>query len=75
MNPIQADKLRKRVSELESAITKLEGRNEKLQAKLGAASAFEEQSTLLGEMETCSKKIADLEREWEELNVKLEAEA
>jgi len=75
MNPIQADKLRKRVSELETAITKLEGKNEKLQVKLGAASAFEEQSTLLGEMETCSKKIADLEREWEELNVKLEAEA
>ena len=75
MNPIQADKLRKRVSELESAISKLEAKSERLQTKMGAAAAFEEQSELLGQMETCSTRIAELEKEWEELNERLEAEA
>ena len=74
MNPIQADKLRARVSALESEIAKLESTNGKLQAKLGA-SAFEEQSGLIGQMEACSRRIAEHEREWEELNEKLEAEA
>ncbi|MCB1022221.1 MAG: ABC-F family ATP-binding cassette domain-containing protein, partial [Acidobacteria bacterium] len=75
MNPIQANKLRARVAELEGEISKLEGHSEKLQTKMGAASGFEQQSELLGQLETCSKRIADCEREWEELNEKLEAEA
>ena len=75
MNPIQADKLRSRVAELEREIAKLEDTSAKLQAEMGGAAAFEEQSTLLGQLDTCSKRIADHEREWEELNVKLEAEA
>jgi ATP-binding cassette subfamily F protein 3 len=75
MNPIQADKLRRRASELESEIAKLEDKNAKLQAQLGASGAFEEQTELLSRMETCSKGIAEREREWEELNEKLEAEA
>ncbi|MEZ5364840.1 MAG: hypothetical protein R2748_21510 [Bryobacterales bacterium] len=75
MNPIQADKLRARVAELEGEISKLEGHSEKLQTNMGAASAFEQQSELLSQLETCSKRIADCEREWEELTEKLEAEA
>ena len=75
MNPIQADKLRKRVSELEREIAKLEQSSQKLQGQMGSAAAFEEQTDLLGQMETVSKRIAESEREWEELNEKLEAEA
>ncbi len=75
MNPLQAEKLRQRVAEIERELAKLEQTNAKLQTKLGTAADFEDQTELLGQMETCSKRVAEHEREWEELNEKLEAEA
>ncbi len=75
MNPIQAEKLRKRAAELESATAKLEKKSRALQEKLGKAAAYEEQSRLLAEMEGYTQRIAEHEREWEELQAKLEAEA
>ena len=75
MNPIQADKLRRRSAELEEEIARLERESETIQNQMATATAFEEQSRLIEQMESRRKKVEACEAEWEELNEKLEAEA
>jgi len=76
MNPIQADKLRKRVRELETAVADLEDESSRLQTELAAsASDYERQTELLALMEDRRARIEKNEAEWEELTEKLEAEA
>ncbi|MBI1355980.1 MAG: ATP-binding cassette domain-containing protein [Acidobacteria bacterium] len=75
MNPLQANKLRDRVRELEGEVSRLEDESKKLQAELATTGDYERQTELLAQMEQRRKRIEANETEWEELTEKLEAEA
>ena len=75
MNPIQANKLRDRVRELEAEVSTLEDESAKFQAELATTNDYERQTELLSEMENRRTRIEKNEAEWEELTEKLEAEA
>ena len=76
MNPLQANKLRDRVRDLETEVARLEDESKKLQAELATAgSDYDRQTELLAQMERRRKRIEANEAEWEELTEKLEAEA
>jgi ATP-binding cassette, subfamily F, member 3 len=76
INPIQAERLRKRITKIEDEIGRLESENEKLQAELtGAYSDHARSATILQQMEERKNRIETQERQWEELAAQLEPDA
>jgi predicted RNase H-like nuclease (RuvC/YqgF family) len=73
LNPIKADKLRKRVAALEEEVARLEKENSTLQGMLQTfASDFAKQAQALESMEQRRKKIEECEDEWGKLTAELE---
>jgi ATP-binding cassette subfamily F protein 3 len=73
LNPIKADKLRKRVAALEEEVARLEKENSTLQGMLQTfASDFAKQAEALESMEKRRKKIEACEDEWGKLTAELE---
>ncbi len=73
LNPIKADKLRKRVAALEDEVARLEKENSTLQGMLQTfASDFAKQAEALESMEKRRKKIEACEDEWGKLTAELE---
>ncbi|MDA0205907.1 MAG: ABC-F family ATP-binding cassette domain-containing protein [Acidobacteria bacterium] len=73
LNPIKADKLRKRVAALEAEVAHLEKENSTLQGMLqNFASDFAKQAEALESMEKRRKKIEACEDEWGKLTAELE---
>ncbi len=75
MNPIQANKLRDRVRELEVEVARLEDESLQLQTEMAAMGDYERQAELVVELERRRSRIEQNEAEWEELTEKLEAGA
>jgi ATP-binding cassette subfamily F protein 3 len=74
MNPIQAERLRERITKVEGEIARLESENEKLQAELTEAfSDHGRSSGILQQMEERKGRIEAFERQWDELTEKLSA--
>jgi ATP-binding cassette subfamily F protein 3 len=74
INPIQAERLRERVAEVEEEIARLESETEQLQSKLEESFSNHERSAqIVQQMEDCKSRIEACEKEWEELTEKLEA--
>jgi ATP-binding cassette subfamily F protein 3 len=75
MNPIQADRLRERIAEIEEKIARLESENEESQNQLTAAfSSHKRSAEILQQMQDRKNRIEACERQWEELTEKLEAD-
>ncbi len=75
INPQVAQRKRRKVSELESEIGRLEGESKRLQTRLaGSFENYEQQVGVVAELETRRKRIEDCEREWEKLNLELETQ-
>ena len=73
LNPIKADKLRKRVAALEEEVARLEKENSTLQGMLqNFANDFAKQAEALESMEHRRKKIEACEDEWGKLTAELE---
>ena len=76
MNPIQAEKLRTRVADLENEISRIENEIGELQESLVANSKNHEQSArIVTRMEDLRATAESREQEWEQLTEKLESEA
>ena len=74
LNPIKADKIKKRIAALEEEVGRLETESEELERELvGAAQNYARQAEVVAEMERRRSRIEDCEREWEQLAEKLEA--
>ena len=76
MNPIQAEKLRARVADLENEISRIESEIGELQESLVANSKNHQQSAgIVTRMEHLRAAAEDHEQEWAQLTEKLESEA
>jgi ATP-binding cassette subfamily F protein 3 len=74
VNPMQAERLRERITKVEEEITRLESENEELQNQLSAAfSSHERSAEILQQMEKRKSRIEACEKQWEELSEQLEA--
>ena len=75
MNPLQADRLREQVAEIEGKIARLEEEAGELQRQLSDFKDHEQSAKVLGRMEQLRSRIAQQEQKWEELTEKLEMDA
>ena len=74
MNPIQAKRLKQRVSDAESEIARLEAEIDQLQETLVAAAGDHKQSNeIIARMEELRTRMTESEQQWEDLSAKLEA--
>ena len=74
LNPIKADKIKKRIAALEEEVGRLESESEELERELvGVAQNYARQAEVVAEMERRRGRIEACEREWEELAEKLES--
>lgn len=73
LNPQIAEKMRRKVSELESEISRLEKETQRLERKLASSfENYEQQAAVVADLEARRNRIEECEREWEELNLELE---
>ena len=73
LNPQVAEKIRRKVAEIETEIGRLESESEKLQSRLAQKfDDYEEQAEVLAGIEDRRKRIEEFEQQWEKLTLELE---